>query len=174
VTPLQATEILAKLQAQVGYGAQLVAAVGPGDAFIVVPAAKWRDSMQILRTSLGFDFLRALTGVDRLEQGKIEVVAHLFAYARRNAIVVKTQVDRKAPSLASVHDIWPAANWHEREIYDLLGVRFVGHPDLRRLLLPDDWEGYPLRKDYRQPASYLGIPMTRPGPDAAPAKVETP
>jgi NADH-quinone oxidoreductase subunit D len=108
---------------------------------------------------LRFDFLRAVTGVDRRDA--IEVVYHLCSYPQRHEIAIKTRLDRDRPSVDSVSDLWPTANWHERETYDLLGPRFVGHPSLTRLLLPEDWEGHPLRKDYSRPPEYHGIPTTR-------------
>jgi NADH-quinone oxidoreductase subunit C len=138
---------------------------GPIDPAIVVPPAKWYGAALALRDlpELRFDFLRSLCGVDRPEAGVIEIVAHLFSYTHRHAIVVKTRIDRKAAELATVSDIWPAANWHERETFDLFGVRFAGHPDLRRLLLPEDWTGHPLLKDYQEPGDYQGIPTRRAG-----------
>jgi NADH-quinone oxidoreductase subunit D len=111
--------------------------------------------------AFGFDFLRCLTGVDRPDC--IEVVYHLFSYTLRHAVVLKVRLDRQQPVVDSVHDIWPVANWYEREAYDLLGVTFTGHPNLRRLLLPDDWVGHPLRKDYVRPAEYHGIHTSREG-----------
>ncbi|MBN1959479.1 MAG: NADH-quinone oxidoreductase subunit C [Deltaproteobacteria bacterium] len=121
--------------------------------------------MHLLHNSLSFDFLRALSGIDYLQQDEIEVVAHLFSYSQRAQVVIKTRIERAAPQLASVQDIWPAANWHEREIFDLLGVNFTDHPDLRRILLPDDWQGFPLRKDYQEPEFYQGIPTRRHKPE---------
>jgi NADH-quinone oxidoreductase subunit D len=108
---------------------------------------------------LHFDFLRAVTGVDKKDA--IEVVYHLFSYPQRHAIALKSRLDRDQPSIESVSDLWAAANWHERETFDLVGIRFTGHPALKRLLLPEDWEGHPLRKDYAQPPEYHGIPTTR-------------
>ena len=159
-------EIRDKLVALVG---PVEYSAGPVDAAVTVPADKWHQAAEALRreASLGFDFLRSLCGVDRPAIGKIEIVAHVFSYAHKHAIVVKTQVDRNAPSLATVSDVWPAADWHEREAFDMFGVEFAGHPDLRRILLPEDWEGFPLRKDYQPPASYHGIPNKRPDPSEA-------
>jgi len=73
---------------------------------------------------------------------------------------VRVVTDRNDPVISSVAHVWPAADWHEREAFDLMGIRFSGHPDLRRILCPDDWEGHPLRKDYDFPLEYHGIPAT--------------
>lgn len=87
--------------------------------------------------------------VDRLES--LEVLYHLYSMGNGHHVIIKTNLDRKNPVLDSVTSLWPAANWHEREVYDLFGVRFNGHPDLRRILLPDDWEGHPMLRDFTHP-----------------------
>jgi NADH-quinone oxidoreductase subunit C len=92
------------------------------------------------------------------------VVYHVYSYEKKHRIVLKCFLDRADPVLPTVQEVWRAANWQERECFDLLGVLFDGHPDLRRLLLPDDWEGHPLRKDYTEPDHYHGIPTVRPNP----------
>jgi NADH-quinone oxidoreductase subunit C len=98
-------------------------------------------------TELDFDYLYCLTGVDLSDS--FGVVYHLESTLHKHQLVLKTKTaGRENPSLDTVSDIWPAAEFHEREVYDLLGVKFHGHPDLRRLFLDDDW-GFPLRKDYR-------------------------
>ncbi|MFD2672062.1 NADH-quinone oxidoreductase subunit C [Marinicrinis sediminis] len=91
-------------------------------------------------------FLRNLSGVD--QESHLEAVYHLVNVHTADEICLKVKADREQASIASVTAIWSTANWHEREIYDLLGIDFPGHPDLRRIMMPDDWEGYPLRKDY--------------------------
>lgn len=113
---------------------------------------------------LHFDFLQSLTAVDWPKRDVQEVVYHLFSYRHRHSIVVKTEVPRGAPRLPSVAAVWPTANWQEREQFDLLGVVFEGHPDLRRILMPDDWVGHPMRKDFHEPKSYRGMPTSRPSP----------
>ncbi len=77
-----------------------------------------------------------------------------------NLIALKVRVPRDGGHVATVSDVWPAAEWHEREVYDMFGVTFDNHPDMRRILCPDDWVGYPLRKDYEYPLEYHGIPAT--------------
>lgn len=110
-----------------------------------------------------FDFLSCLTGVDYgVDDKKFGVVYHLASIPYKTQLTLKVikHHDRSAetlPSFISVSDIWKTAEWHEREAYDLLGIYFEGNPDLRRILLPDDWEGYPLRKDYVAAEEYKGI-----------------
>jgi NADH-quinone oxidoreductase subunit C len=131
--------------------------VRPGD--IVEVARRLRDD-----PDLACDFLQNLTAVDWLKTETFEVVYHLFSYRHRHEIALKTQVPRALPRLPSVASLWRNADWLEREQYDLLGVVFEGHPDLRRLMLPDDWVGHPMRKDYREATEYRGMPTTRPSP----------
>jgi NADH-quinone oxidoreductase subunit C len=111
-----------------------------------------------------FDFLSCLSGVDYgNEENKFGVVYHLASIPYKTQLVlkvVKTHIGLAAtnmPFFKSVSTVWRTAEWHEREAFDLLGLYFEGNPDLRRILLPDDWEGYPLRKNYQTPAFYKGI-----------------
>jgi len=94
-----------------------------------------------------FDYMFCQTGIDWLEN--MEVVYHLRSTSHGHEVVVRAQItDRENPTVDSVYDLWKTADFHEREIFDLLGIRFNNHPDLRRIFLDDDWEGFPLRKDY--------------------------
>ena len=106
---------------------------------------------------LGFNSLMCLTGVDLGEE--LQVVYHLFSIKHKHRITMKVMVPKEAPKIPTVEGIWPTAGWHEREAFDLIGVEFEGHGDLRRILLPEDWEGHPLRKDYESPKDYRGIPI---------------
>jgi NADH-quinone oxidoreductase subunit C len=136
----------------------------------VVKPERWHDIALFLRDDerLGFDWLRSISGVDHIEDKLLTAVYDLHATGKpdqpgelwhvRNEIAVKVRADRDNPHIPSVADVWPTANWHEREAYDLLGITFDGHPDLRRILCCDDWVGHPLRKDYEFPAEYHGIP----------------
>jgi len=96
-----------------------------------------------------FNFLSLLCGVDYFpRKPRFEVVYHLYSFQYNRRIRIKVPCDGDPPVVPTVIPLWPTANWHERETYDLLGIHFQGHPDPRRILLPDDWEGHPLRKDY--------------------------
>ena len=125
-------------------------------AAVAEVAATLRDAPE-----LRCDCLSNVSGVDLAADERIAVVYHLFSYPLRHAFVLKAEVPRAQPSLPSVAGIWPAANWLEREVYDLLGVAFSGHPDLRRIMLPEDWVGHPLRKDYVEQEHYHGISTRR-------------
>jgi len=105
-----------------------------------------------------FDFLSCLSGVDNgLEKNSMEVVYHLYSIPMEHALALKVVIPRESPVIPTVSEIWKSADWHEREAYDLFGIHFEGHPDLRRILLPSDWEGHPLRKDYQEQEKYHGI-----------------
>jgi NADH-quinone oxidoreductase subunit C len=123
-------------------------------------AEHWRAVAQWLRNepAAAMDWLACITAVDYLSEGKLCAVYDLYSTQHGHRLAVKVYVARDKPSIASVADLWPAADWHEREAYDLMGIRFEGHSDLRRILLPEDWEGHPLRKDYVFPREYHGIP----------------
>jgi len=110
---------------------------------------------------LAFDCLSNQSGVDYPTRSEIEVVYHLFSYPLRHACVLKVAVPRDTPAMPTVFEVWRTAIWQEREIFDLLGIVFEGHPDLRRILLPEDWVGHPLRKDFVEPEEYHGISTRR-------------
>jgi len=159
------TEIHERLKARFGE------AVGPLsepkiDPFAVVKADQLVEIARFAKGTAGLelDFCEDLTAVDWPKKNVIEVVYHLFSYVHRHGIVLKVEADRQSPVVPSVEGVWKAANWMEREVYDLFGVSFTGHPDLRRVLLPDDWVGHPLRKDYQEAGGYHGIPNVRENP----------
>jgi len=106
---------------------------------------------------LHFNSLMLLSGLDLGEE--LQVVYHLFSMNHKHKMTIKVHVPKDDPHVPTVSKVWPTANWHERETYDLIGVEFDGHEDLRRILLPDDWVGHPLRKDYEFPKDYRGIPV---------------
>ena len=114
------------------------------------------DVCNYLKTEseLQFTSLMCLSGVDY--EDKMEVVYHLHSLLYNHKVTLKVELSRDNPKLPSVSGVWKAANWHEREAYDMYGIVFDDHPDLRRILLPDDWEGFPLRKDYVVAEKYRG------------------
>jgi NADH-quinone oxidoreductase subunit C len=129
-----------------------------GDATAVVEPGRLVEVMRQLRDdeSFAFEMLTDLTAVDYLgREPRFEVVYHLYSVSRNRRLRVKTRVPETSPEVDTLVQLWPSANWMEREVWDLYGIRFRGHPDLRRILLYDDFEGHPLRKDYakerRQP-----------------------
>lgn len=128
--------------------------------YLVISPAKIAEAAALLHRTEGFyfDFLSSISGVDLgVESGKMMVVYHLASIPYNFQLTLKVELDRTNPTLPTVSNTWRAADWHEREAFDLFGIVFEGHPDLRRILLPDDWEGYPLRKDYEAAEEYKGI-----------------
>ena len=118
---------------------------------LVIPREHVRAVSEFLcrDAELGFSFLSDLSGVDRFPmEPRFEVNYHLVAMERRERLRLKVRVASANPVVESVVAVWPTANWHEREVFDMFGVRFEGHPDMRRILMPESWEGHPLRKDY--------------------------
>ncbi len=106
---------------------------------------------------LRFDLLRCISTVDWDRKNVIEISYDLVSIAFGHAFAVKLELDRAHPEVESVSSVWPAACWHEREAFDLMGVIFRNHPDARRILMPEDWAGHPLRKDYQDMVVYHGL-----------------
>ena len=131
------------------------------DPFIQVAADRIADICSFLKTrpEFNFDSLISLSGVDR--EDRFQVVYHLHSLSGGHRIVLKTDLDHESPELPTISGVWRAANWHEREAYDLFGIIFSGHPELERIFLPEDWVGHPLRKDYVEPEEYGGISHQR-------------
>jgi NADH-quinone oxidoreductase subunit C len=127
----------------------------------VVAAAAIAEVARVLKEdpALAFDNLMCLSAVDYPKETppRIEVVYHLYSYEHLHTFTLKVHAPREKPEVPTVEGVWGVANWHEREAYDLMGVRFVGHSDLRRILLPDDWQGHPLRRDWQDPDYYNGM-----------------
>ncbi|WP_281278959.1 NADH-quinone oxidoreductase subunit C, partial [Paenibacillus kobensis] len=115
---------------------------------IVVKSEHLRQTAELFKahSSLSCKYLRNVSGVDY--ETHLETVYHLVNIETGDEYTIKARAERSDAALDSVTPVWETANWNEREIYDLLGIRFDGHPDLRRIMMPDDWVGYPLRKDY--------------------------
>jgi len=113
---------------------------------------------RFLRDQLGFDLLSCISGVDMLDH--IETVYHVRSLTRGQLLQIKVRLDHEKPEVDSVVSVWPTANWLERETYDLYGIKFTGHPDLRRMLLDDDFVGYPLLKSFHQVPFTVKTPAT--------------
>lgn len=130
-----------------------------GEAWITVPAKDLWEIAKTLRDDdkLRFNNLMCLSGVHYQKENELGVTYHLHSTIHDHKLVMKVRVPEEEPTVPSVESLWKTANWHEREAYDLVGVEFKGHPDLRRILTPQDWEGHPLRKDYEQQESYRDI-----------------
>lgn len=147
---LQQDPIIRRLRA---WDSQAVAEVLEfrGERTLVAPRSHLRRVAELLAGApdLAFNFLSDITGVDRFPvEPRFELNYHLLSIPNRAVLRLRVRAHGGDPVVPTVSTIWPTANWHEREIYDLFGVRFEGHPDLRRILMPENWEGYPLRKDY--------------------------
>ncbi|MFI1993189.1 NADH-quinone oxidoreductase subunit C [Actinoplanes sp. NPDC020271] len=137
---------------------------GPGHARAVVdvPLARWWHAAGIARDpgALGCDFFDWLSAVDELEDG-FDVIAHLWSTRRRHGVLLRTRVPRVGPEVESLVELYPGAAWHERETFEMFGIVFARHPDLRPLLLPPEFEGHPLRKEF-----VLAARVAKPWPGA--------
>ncbi|MGW8256155.1 MAG: NADH-quinone oxidoreductase subunit C [Thermoguttaceae bacterium] len=147
------------------------------DPWIEITPQGLREIARYLRDEpdLHFHMLHCITAVDYFQpdakkaanvqwKPHIELIYHLSSIFHKHRLVLKLTLPRwkndvagQLPEVATVSDLWRTAEWHEREVYDLMGVSFAGNPDLRRILCPEDWDGHPLRKDYQMPAEYHGI-----------------
>lgn len=117
---------------------------------VMIEPAQIVEVCRLLRDEGGFDMLEDETAVDYwpAESPRFHVIYQLYSYRHNIRLCLRVPLDGNAPSIPSIESIYPNANWHERDIFDFFGIRFDGHSDLRRILMPHDWEGYPLRKDY--------------------------
>lgn len=137
----------------VGWNASVVEAVkfDRDELTIWIAKESIREVCAILRdsTDCPFNYLCDLTCVDwHPSEPRFEVVYHLLSIPTKERVRLKVRLDGSSPAIESVTSVWPSANHYEREVFDLFGVRFTGHPNLKRIMMPDDWEGHPLRKDY--------------------------
>jgi NADH-quinone oxidoreductase subunit C len=160
MTPQAISEKLtAQFPSQEGAGVVIEAKIdGAIDPYLKITPAMIAEVATFLRddAELQFDFLMCLSGVD-YTKGMLGVVYHLYSMTMRHKITLKVDVPVDKAELPSVTIVWPGANWHEREAFDLFGISFTGHPDLRRILLPEDYPGHPLRKDFKVPEFYQGM-----------------
>lgn len=137
---------------------------------IVIDSTKVNEVMALLKDdeSSFCDLLSCLTAIDNgSEANTMEVIYNLYSIPLEHSIMVKTIISREKPEIESVSHLWKTADWHEREAYDLFGIAFKNHPDLRRILMPADWEGHPMLKDYEEPATYRGMKTIREEGDPA-------
>lgn len=162
MTPEEVGQRIAGLLA----GVEVVAGVSGGQGYaratVDVPSASWRDALRAARddAELNCDFFDWLSAVDELTGG-FDVVAHLWSTSRRHGVLLRTRVPRDPAVLASVVDLYPGAGWHERETFEMFGVGFAGHDELKPLLLPPEFEGHPLRKEF-----VLAARVAKPWPGA--------
>jgi NADH-quinone oxidoreductase subunit C len=169
-----AEEIFAILKEKYGESVKSLTPPQPVEPYITVNPLQVDKICTFLRDhqDLQFDCLLVLSGVDDangtkqteadgsvvINGGTLSVWYHIESTVLRHKIVIKTETPRERPEVVSVAEVWRAADWHEREAYDMFGIIFLNHPDLRRILMPYDWEaGYPLRKDYKNPEFYQGM-----------------
>jgi NADH-quinone oxidoreductase subunit C len=143
--------LVAILKAEAGEDAVVESFINQRDAhrpYVIIHSSRWPQAALTLRNheELRCDYLRNLSGVD--QETHLEVAYHLLSLTHKHEYCVKVKTDREQPSIPSVADVWPTANWNEREAFDLFGIDFPGHPNLVRIMMPDDWVGHPLRKDY--------------------------
>lgn len=157
-------KLISELQSR--FGATNIQQVeGSKQDTVVVDKEKLVDICLFLRDheEYYFDFLSNITAVDYYPENRFAVVYNLASLPYQTQLTIRVELPMEnrekdnLPELPSVSSVWRTANWHEREAFDLMGIFFTGHPDLRRILLPDDWQGFPLRKDYEDPESYHGI-----------------
>ena len=130
---------------------------------ISVATADWKAFAEFLKNDeqLFFDAMMCITGGDYGEESDLGVIYNLHSMKHNHKLEVRINLPREKPVVPSVEQIWRIADWFERETYDMYGIEFQGHRDLRRILLPEDWEGFPLRKDYEFPTTYHGIEVPK-------------
>ena len=131
----------------------------------LIKSSRLHDTCRYLKEKLHFTYLNELIGTDRFTSDeRFEVIYHLLSLRHRQRFFIKVRIDEQNPVLPTVTDIWKGANWNEREVYDMFGIRFEGHPDLRRIYLPEDFKYFPLRKEF----PLLGIPGSLEMPNTIP------
>ncbi|MBO3699124.1 NADH-quinone oxidoreductase subunit C [Roseivirga sp. E12] len=153
-------EIISKLKVEFGEEIILSTDENASPSCIELHADHLVETMQYLHQTEGlyFDALSCITGLDNgPETDTMEVIYNLYSIPCDHHLMVKVTLSRKEPLIDSLNSIWKTADWQEREVFDLFGIQFNNHPDLRRILLPADWEGFPLRKDYEHQTYYRGV-----------------
>lgn len=161
---MSGAEIIGRLAARFGWEEGAFEADAEAkDPWVRLPGEQLAAAAAFLKEDgdLAFDTLHCVSGVDwpDADPPAVEVVYHLFSLPKKHWIVLKVRVPREGGRLPTLETVWKAANWHEREAYDLFGVRFDGHSDHRRILLPNDWPGHPLLRDWEWPDTWHKIPV---------------
>ncbi len=143
-------ELKTKIETQFKDSAQSVALSTQGEVLLTVKSETYLAVAQALKENgeFAFDHLSSLTAVDYPKENKITVVSHLWSYTKKHQLTLKLDVPRATPLAPTLENVWKSANWFEREVFDLYGVVFENHTDLRRIMMPDDYLKYPLRKDF--------------------------
>ncbi len=156
----QINEIIEILQDKFGQEAATLKQGESGKPWVLTDPAKLVEIAKLLRDheELLFNTLMCLSGIHYPDENELGVAYHLHSTTKRHSLALKTRVSEDVAVVPSVEKIWKTANWHEREAMDMVGIRFDSHPNMKRILTPDDWEGHPLRKDYVQQELYQGMP----------------
>ncbi len=133
-----------------------------GKEVLLVSPDNWMEVSTKLKneSDLDFDYLMCISSYDKGDNNIYGVAYNLFSTSKNHYLEVRVEVE-DGKSIPSVVSLWNTANWHEREAYDMMGVQFEGHPELKRILLSDDWEGHPLRKNFKEPDYYHGMPVPK-------------
>ena len=133
-----------------------------GKMYLFVSSDNWIELSTLLKNAsdLDFDYLMCISSYDKGDDKTYGAAYNFFSTTNKHYLEVRIEVE-DGMSIPSVVSLWKTANWHEREAYDMMGLRFDGHPDLKRILLSDDWEGHPLRKNYKEPDYYHGLPVPK-------------
>ena len=126
---------------------------------VLIKFEDWKDISKFIYDS-GFDYLMCITSYDLQVDAKLGLAYNFHSTENKNYLEVRIEF-HNSEKIFSIANIWRTADWHEREAYDMMGVLFEGHPDMKRILLPEDWEGHPLRKDWKEPEFYNGMPVPK-------------
>jgi NADH-quinone oxidoreductase subunit C len=151
---MQSKDIFERLKKIFGESVMEYKEEAPSEPFIIINSKSIVDICLYLRDDkdLLFDYLSCLSGMDLGEN--LGVVYHLYSLKYKHKLVLKVIVPKNEPTVPTIERVWRSADWHEREAWDLMGIKFEGHRNLKRILCPEDWEGHPLRKDYVTPEFY--------------------
>ena len=138
------------------------ASVIEGKDVISVSPENWSEISSVLKndSKLNFDYLMCISAYDKGDSKVYGAAYNFYSTVNNHYLEVRVEAE-DGTSIPSVVELWKTADWHEREAYDMMGLKFEGHPDLKRILLSDDWEGYPLRKNYKEPDYYHGVPVPK-------------